>query len=519
MEIINTLREELNGKKLLKTLFGIDARALGIYRIVLAICILIDLIIRMQDIRPFYTDEGIVPSNLVPFLGFGGGFWTFHTWATTYTEVACLMGLAAVFAFLLLIGYRTRLMTILSWVMLLSIQNRNLLIWQGCDELLRLMAFWGMLLPLNARYAIDNIRNSNTRKEGIILSGATAGLLLQVAFVYLFTAILKSGSEWSQHGNAIWYALNLDEFAKPPAHFLLHYPDILPWLGMLVLNCEFLIPVLFFLPVFNQEARLLGIFMLVSLHIGLGLCLLIGPFPVFNILLSVVFIPSMLWDRFDKWISRWSRPKERMSELKTEEEGEALDEDAMQRYETERMLSKGINYVSIAAIIFCLYWNLSTIPELNLKVPNSLEKNGRIIGLDQKWDMFSPYPMREDGWYVMPAVKRNGDSVDLWRNGGPISWKKPEYVINDYKNFRWQKLMRRVLDSNFKQMYLVILPYITHTWNETHADSSQHIKTATLFFMEEKTQPPGVPMKVERKFIFTNIVGKGKRKKLEFGLH
>jgi hypothetical protein len=148
-----------------------------------------------------------------------------------------------------------------------------------------------------------------------------------------------------------------------------------------------------------------------------------------------------------------------------------------------------------------------------------LENAGQFIGVEQQWDMFAPYPLLDDCWYVMPAVKRNGDTVDLWRNGAPLSWKRPEYVASEYKNFRWQKFMRRIMDTNYTDEYKVLLPYLTHTWNEAHADSSQHIKEATLYMMLERTQPPGIPMKVEKKFILTNIVGKGKRKKLIFSNH
>ena len=58
---------------------------------------------------------------------------------------AVLFGIAAIFALLLLVGYQTRRATIVCWFFLLSVRNRNTLIW--ADALLSDVLFWGMFLP------------------------------------------------------------------------------------------------------------------------------------------------------------------------------------------------------------------------------------------------------------------------------------------------------------------------------------------------------------------------------------
>lgn len=44
-----------------------------------------------------------------------------------------------------------------------------------------------------------------------------------------------------------------------------------------------------------------------------------------------------------------------------------------------------------------------------------------LLGLNQKWDMFAPRPVVEDGWYVIDGTLRNGRHVDLFRNGAEVS--------------------------------------------------------------------------------------------------
>jgi hypothetical protein len=65
-----------------------------------------------------------------------------------------LFAIAALVAIALLVGYRTRLATVLL-ALLASLQARNPTLIQGGDNLLLLLLFWGMFLPLGARFAID----------------------------------------------------------------------------------------------------------------------------------------------------------------------------------------------------------------------------------------------------------------------------------------------------------------------------------------------------------------------------
>ncbi len=49
---------------------------------------------------------------------------------------------------LLAVGYRTRLMTVLNYVLITSLQARNIIILHGGDVLMKMICFWAMFLPL-----------------------------------------------------------------------------------------------------------------------------------------------------------------------------------------------------------------------------------------------------------------------------------------------------------------------------------------------------------------------------------
>src|SRR5437868_4365435 len=98
-------------KDFVANLWSLDLRSLAVFRIGLALVILFDLIIRASDLEAFYTDFGILPR--APYLQNFADQWfvSIHLMSGTFLIQAFLFLLAAIFTFLMLVGYRTRLFT------------------------------------------------------------------------------------------------------------------------------------------------------------------------------------------------------------------------------------------------------------------------------------------------------------------------------------------------------------------------------------------------------------------------
>ena len=217
------------------------------------------------------------------------------------TVEAVLFAIAAVIALALLVGYRTRLVTILSWLFLASLQARNPTLIQGGDNLLLLLLFWGMFLPLGARFAIDAaLDRSASEAPNAYFSVATAALLIQVMSVYFFSALLKSAPEWWPDGTAVYFALHLDHLATPFAVWFRQFSPVLSGLTYYVWVLELIGPILMFLPVGFPWLRLALQAMFITMHIGFFLSLEIGLFPFISITSLLVFTPGVAWD----WLQR-----------------------------------------------------------------------------------------------------------------------------------------------------------------------------------------------------------------------
>src|ERR671911_1258844 len=208
-------------------IFGADLRSLAVFRIVLALLVLTDVANRATDLYQHYTDAGVLPRTVLVEDVLSPWVFSLNLMnGGTYFQ-ALLFSVAALAALGMLVGYRTRLMIFVVWVVLLSVQLRNPLVNNSSGLLLRMLLFWGMLLPLGAYWSVDRVRSALPRPSPRFLSLASFGLFMQIAFVYWFTAALKSGPEWRVDHTALYYALSLDQLATPIGHFLLNFPQLL----------------------------------------------------------------------------------------------------------------------------------------------------------------------------------------------------------------------------------------------------------------------------------------------------
>ena len=161
----------------LAKILGADLRSLGVLRIAVGALILIDLIHRSTDMVAHYTDIGAFPRSAAIENAYSRWTFSLHMMNGTWQVQAVLFVVAAAFAVALMVGYRTRLATIVSWFLLLSLQNRNWLILPG-DNLMRALLFWAIFLPWGARFSVDKIRNPSwDRAPNQCLSWGTVAYL------------------------------------------------------------------------------------------------------------------------------------------------------------------------------------------------------------------------------------------------------------------------------------------------------------------------------------------------------
>jgi len=166
-------------KSYFEFVFGADLRSIAALRVGCALIVLLDLIQRSSDLVAHYTDVGIAPRMLVID---HTNRWSvsLHQMSGIWQWQAVLFVLAGLAAVALLVGYRTRLASILTWGLCVSLITRNPYVGYSADVLLRLMLFWGMFLPWGAVYSVDAAWRDSPPPSRQYLSLSTIAFAIQI---------------------------------------------------------------------------------------------------------------------------------------------------------------------------------------------------------------------------------------------------------------------------------------------------------------------------------------------------
>lgn len=495
-------------KKLLTEIFSLDVRSLALFRACLALVILADLVARSVDLRAHYTDAGLLPraSAITEYGQYS--FLSFHFFGGTVITQSVLFIFAGLCAVGLLLGYRTRLMTVLSWAFLVSLHNRNPMIIDAGDVLLRLLLFWSMFLPLGAVYSLDGVvTNSTTRRRtpARIFSVASIALLLQVCFVYWFTAALKHDPVWRTEGTGVYYALHLDSFATPIGLWLREFSPVLPVLSFATLAIEALGPCLLFLPFAQGPLRFFTICMFLNLHLGLALCLALGVFPSIVCAAWLALLPTWFWHQLGV-----PRDFSRQRKFALQHRFETLLGYAryhrLVSYARPSLWSPTVGtFFCVLCLVYVFLWNLRTVNFTKYSTILPVDSNwfGQTLRIDQMWGMFAPKPATDDGWYVIPARLRSGTEVDLFTNSMAVQWTKPDDVAETYRNQRWRKYLRNIWEREHASHRLYYGQYLCRKWNAEHREQAT-LETFQIFYMKEETLPNGVMAAPEKVLLWSH---------------
>ena len=536
--------------------FGADLRSLATLRIVLALVALSDLLNRATDLTAHYTDAGVMPRADLLQQVLSPYAFSLDLLNGGYTFQALLFGVAMLAALGMLVGYRTRLMTFVVWVVLLSLQLRNPLVNGSESPFLRMLLFWSMLLPLGAYWSVDRARSALPRPSPRFLSLATFGLFLQVAFVYWFTAALKSGPEWRVDYTALYYALSLDQIATPTGHFLLGFPSLLQVLTFGTFVLEAVGPILLFCPFFTGPVRTGAALAFMSLHFGIWMTMDIGIFPWVSAFCMVCFFPTWFWDRVTalrSWLLRRS-DLARRAQLAAERAGRRIvafsralssfladtkqllfavpaprggtltdhgavpplaagvavggqtvagtpREEGSAEEPVDLRSSLATNLLAFFFVFYILCWNLTTVTPFTL--PERAVPVGPFLGLDQYWGMFAPSPSKEDGWYVIPGKLQDGRKVDLMPTTRddygmhPVTYDKPQDIPATYENEHWRKYLENIYNQDHADQRLYFGQYICRQWNARYIGADS-LKTFRIIYMREMTLPDNRQSKPEK---------------------
>ncbi len=455
-----------------QNLFAIDLRSLAIFRISIALVMLVDLARRAADLSSMYASGGAL--SLAAVHDYYGKLWkwSFHLWSDAWGYQAFLFGLASCCAIALLVGYRTRFTTCLAWMLTCSLNTRAPLLMNGGDVLLCMGLFWGIFLPLGARFSIDTSRQRQVPDRDTILSIATAGILLQVAMMYLFTGLWKCNPIWLS-GDALTIALSDVTVTRPLGHWLLNYPSLLHLLTYCTLGLELLGPLLLFSPVGTRYLRPAVLVCLLGLHIGIELTLTVMVFSYASLALLMLFIPGSWWTRFSDILRSWKVPSvTEKPPINSQPPVEAV----VTAFRWPAWCKRLGVVLGGCCIGYALLFNIFTLTYRQGWPAglNSFYQIGTVLSFGQRWTMFDK-PQEHLYRFAFYGRLKNGQPVELLREQ-TISQDDPfPRKTAPFPTQRWMQLHREATAQAGSIFRYDMARYLATYWNQTHSDAEQFL--------------------------------------------
>jgi hypothetical protein len=440
-----------------------DARVLGLFRLAFGSVILFDLCDRLRDFNAFYTDAGLAPRADV--LSAWARMWRLSAFDMVGTPllVGALYALAIFCVAAYTVGWRTRLFSVLAWLSVVSLDERNLVILDGGDGVMRVLLFWGMFADLGAAYSLDVLlgqRDGGGRAPALPLRV----MQLQVGTVYLMAAVTKTGLQWKD-GTALYHALQLSDWAR--GIHLLGHPALVSRLTHGTLWIEWGFPIVAAVPI--GFVRALAIGAILMLHGGIFSTMRVGLF-------STVMPVTMLLFVYPRWIDwletrlGWRRPRATVPARGS-------------------LLLHAFLIVQFLMVMWTQSPLVFRLPSLRRFVGAETE----LLSLWQNWAMFAPNPLGEDGRWEGPGKLSNGAAVDVLAEVAPG-------MLPDHGFFfhRWVKYRSELYANSYDGALRMFASYLCRSFNRDHPPDAQLAEFDLVYWQTPTKGPEDPPRETKR---------------------
>ncbi|WP_247729503.1 HTTM domain-containing protein [Halovivax limisalsi] len=475
--------------------FEIDPRALAAFRIGLGTLLLVDLALRSRSLVAFYTDYGVLPREVL-FADYSDVY-SLHALSGEPWAIALLFAIAAAFAVAMTVGYRTRIATLGSWLLLYSLHVRNPMVLNGGDSLFRMLVLWAIFLPLGARWSVDAVRSTSERADtgDAVASVATMALLLQIVLMYATNAVHKAEGDLWMEGEAVLYIMQVDQFTVYLGNHIGEFHGLLrvvtvAWLGLLVAA-----PLLL---VCTGWRRSLLATAYVGMHLGMAATMRIDIFPIVVIVGFIPFYGPTVWDRVERLATergltrRGSRLAAGLDRHRPAGPTIAIDDVASRRAVRRTIRESAGRGRTLFATV--LPWFLLVLVVLSnaqavdyAEVPDPAEEVLDTARLEQSWSMFAPNPIRTTSWHAAPGELADGTEIDVMYERS-VTFDRPPDIDATYPSARWRKYLSNVRSGDNTNHRSYFANYLCDSWNRSHETDVERV---TVERLSERTDPDG----------------------------
>ncbi|WP_153796951.1 hypothetical protein [Foetidibacter luteolus] len=250
----------------------VPKQTLGIFRILVSSFAIVQLVVLLPDWMWLYGPKGLVPWNISDMLSTNAAPSIANiATALTIDDITAVYVVTIAYAISLaslLLGYKTRPMAIVAWLMHMVINTTGNLTAYGVETFAHISLFYCVVLPVGSSLSLDS-RKKSPRIPAYLITLSVRVIQLHLCIMYLACGIEKAmGAQWWS-GEAIWMAMQQDQFHNINIDWMARYPfvpKILCW-GTLLLETFYPIGI------YHAKTKKFWLAGIVSMHLGIALFL------------------------------------------------------------------------------------------------------------------------------------------------------------------------------------------------------------------------------------------------------
>ena len=461
---------------------AIDTRSLAVFRMLLGALVIADVFLRARNFSFFYTDDGVVPGSFAMELTADSAFSIFY-YTTSPTIIAALFGLTALVGLQLLVGYRSKLATVLALLLVVSIDHHNPLVLSYADTLFRLLLFWALFLPLGERWSIDALHTKSTPRASVS-SVASALILSQMVYMYFVNWYHKSENELWTSGEATPLIMGLDDTTYLLGEFTRNFPTLLEYGG---LTWYYMLAFSWLLIFLAGRKRILFVGMFMAGHAAFALTVRIGAFAFVALAGLTLFLQAQFWDDLDSVRMRVGLDRSRLSDWvdRLSAFGRRVPYHRVDSQRLELLRSgvylAGITVVVAVIVVMAAGAYSPTVDNTvqSTGIETQIETGADTLSISQPtWTVFAPGPRTHDRYYVFPATTDDGQTVDLY-NDRELTFDRPyDALQQQHSTYRERFYMGSIRSGGLDDRHDAphyLAEYLCAEWNANHDSELTHI--------------------------------------------
>lgn len=462
-----------------KKIFSLDTRSLGIFRILFGTFFFIDIVDRLQSFRAHYTDFGVLPAEYMRQIVTKGqnGFdvvdnairsLNMISGSTGWQVLVFTIYIAAAVCFT--IGYKTRFATIACWVASVSLANASVLLVYPADYLFTSCFLASLFLPMGASFSVDS---RNQEQMPTQVQGWPAVPIFVVLFFFMFSAgICKRDASWFD-GTAVKNVMMNTQYSTPLRELLLPLESLMSFMTYTTLVIEIAGPFLMFVTIWGGRLRAFGTVAKIGFLLSVRLFVHSQNLSFILATAFVAMLPTAFWNILLTRAQKLSRHIPGTLSIDSQTQNQ---QPGFQAWKSRLSTSFAILFLVLSLL---LEWNRAVkmkYPLPEVPVPSILQSAISFTRLENNNFLFASTRKLQDGWVVILAKTKSGQSVDL------VSGQPNDLTYNSRNDIssmdlRWRRyyyytFLTRISDSKpVAQLRHLYAQHYCRLWEEKNPDN------------------------------------------------